>query len=186
MPSLYRIAQAWADLPEAHLEATLPKVRILSIGIGEPSCFRCGLLPPVPDCTCYEPTKGDPEGLRQAWAGAGGWLERGHLQDRLWGGADDPLNLVPLCVLCHDQQPMCETREQGIAFVNSEPDFARFVPLVQHLLEITDRSVRNPGRSKALLTMIRAQRDIALAMIEVGEGKHADVVTEFSAGGSEA
>src|ERR671910_475624 len=32
-------------------------------------------------------------------------------------GGSEPLDLVPLCPLCHEQQPICETREEWIAFV---------------------------------------------------------------------
>lgn len=171
MPTLAQIAEAWDGLAYEVLETVFPRVRILSIGIGEPVCFRCGWLSPTPDAASFKPRKGDEEGVRRAWKAAVGWLERCHLQDRARGGGNHPLNIVPLCPLCHDEQGMCDTREKGIAFVNTEPPFKRFVALTQHYTDIACREIRNPSRPYALNRLLRAQSNVAMAWAERAEAR---------------
>jgi len=77
----------------------------LKIGWGEPFCFKCGWLAPVPD------------GGKEAWHGARGWLEVAHLADWCLTGAAEPSDCVPLCVECHRDMPPCSTREEAIAWV---------------------------------------------------------------------
>ncbi len=163
MPSLPAIMESWAALEIEDLEEVFPRIRVPSIGWGEPLCFRCGWLAPVPDAACFKDLDAD-LAIRKAWKGASGWLERAHLQDHAYGGSSDALNLVPLCVICHEQQPPCETREQGIAFVNSEPRAAQMVGLVQMHTDTFARKLPRPGRSEALRKMLRAQAAVGVAM----------------------
>jgi len=110
MPSLGAIQSYWDDHWD-ELLATFPEIRARSIGWGEPFCFRCGWLAPVKPATTAER-------VPQAWNSAAGWLDRCHLQDHAEGGSEDPSNLAPMCMACHRWQPVSETREDGIAYVN--------------------------------------------------------------------
>ncbi|WP_305779506.1 hypothetical protein [Nocardia nova] len=93
-----RIVEHWRAHPEPWLMANW-------IGWGEPFCFGCNWLPPVPD------------GRVDSWQVANSWLDRAHLHDRVFGGADAPLNLVPLCHLCHDAMPASRSQEYGLKWV---------------------------------------------------------------------
>lgn len=98
MPPMDRIVQWWMTN-----EPDVSKARY--IGWGEPFCFRCGWLAPVPDTQ-------DP---MQAWRRSSGWLERAHLVNLSTGepDANEPWNLVPVCVLCHvDMSDTIATRDE--------------------------------------------------------------------------
>ena len=93
-----------------------------------------------------------------AWQGSSGWLERCHLlQDHWSSSTTDLLNLVPLCVLCNEEQPPCGTRASGITFVNSASPRDGIAPWMQFLTDDLGRGVTRPGRSKALRTLRRRQ-----------------------------
>lgn len=92
------------------------------IGTGEPFCFHCGWLAPVPEGTHKEPKWA-------AWERASGWLERAHLADyyhlRNSGRLDEnlPSNAVPLCAWCHAEMPPFDTdgfgRDEALEWVRS-------------------------------------------------------------------
>jgi len=100
LPSLDKIVDYWQD----NYSHMFPDLKARIIGWGEPFCFRCGWLAPPPE--------------NNQWDKASGWLEKCHLQERCCRGNDDVSNLVPLCPSCHDRQPVCGTREEGIAYIN--------------------------------------------------------------------
>jgi hypothetical protein len=92
MAPLQQIAAYWAGTgaPE------FPNLEARAIGWGEPFCFRCSWLAPVPE-----------EGTITArWASAKGWLDRAHIVAHEAGGSGKAENLVPLCSLCHSLQPI--------------------------------------------------------------------------------
>ena len=101
MPTLSAIVTHWAADPDTI--RTLPHLRAHWIGWGEPFCFRCGWLAPVDTWTDRR---------------AGGWLERAHLQDHCLDGCDDPTNIVPLCIPCHDAMPQLLAREDALHWVS--------------------------------------------------------------------
>ncbi|MET7671140.1 HNH endonuclease [Micromonospora luteifusca] len=105
MPTLYGIVQYW----RGSYEEVFPSLEAAYIGWGEPFCFRCGWLAPVDD------TQATPA---ETWNSARGWLDRAHLQDLALGGSNGPENLVPLCRQCHDIMDPCDSRAEGIAYVN--------------------------------------------------------------------
>jgi hypothetical protein len=91
MAPLAQIAAYWAGTgaPE------FPNLVARAIGWGEPFCFRCGWLVPIPE-----------EGtITSRWKAAEGWLDRAHLVAHVNGGSGKAENLVPLCSLCHSLQP---------------------------------------------------------------------------------
>jgi hypothetical protein len=153
-PRLSQIAAAWAKHPD--IEAVLPELRALWIGWGEPFCFRCGWLAPVKD---------------GAWDDAGGWLERAHLHDHDHGGSSDPLNLVPLCPLCHELQPECRSREAGIAFVRSLAEHASLLEIAQVITDHDYRGVRHPGKQRALRGLLRAHAKAGRLYAEAMRGE---------------
>lgn len=155
MPSLAKIADTWASLSVAELEATFPETRALTIGWGEPFCFRCGWLAPIKDMGGYPKSWKPERKFDAAWSGAGGWLEKAHLRDHQFGGSNEPLGIVPLCPLCHEEQGPCESREQGIAFVNSKHKNAKLQWIAQLLTDEWYRDKANPGRN-ALRALLRA------------------------------
>lgn len=163
MPSLAKITRAWEALGEDRLRETFPDLACFGIGWGEPFCFRCGWLAPTKEAADYP--KGWPASrtIDSTWEGARGWLERCHLQDHRSGGTAASLNLVPLCVLCHEEQPSCETRGAGIAFVNSASPRFGIAPWMQMITDELGRGIKRPGREKALRKMLRAQAALALA-----------------------
>ena len=162
MPALSRVAVYWARSDE--MDELFPEAKVRLIGWGEPCCFRCGWLAPTKEAAEYPSNWKDERVFRLTWDGAKGWLERAHLQDHEYGGEEVPENLVPLCVLCHEQQPCCRTRAQGVEFVNSEPDFQKIVWLAQIFTDEHFRGQRNPGRSKALRSMLRAHSVVGQAL----------------------
>lgn len=135
MPTLAQIAAAWGGLGADRFGLVFPNHKVLAVGWGEPLCFKCGWLAPTKATTDY------PEGWKperkwdHAWNGAAGWLERAHLHDHSEGGDEDPLNLVPLCPLCHEIQPICGSREEGIAFVNEPAPHQHLVWIAQILTD---------------------------------------------------
>jgi hypothetical protein len=135
MPAIRAIIDYWRDNPQPFLKSWY-------IGWGEPFCFACGWLAPVAD------------GRPDSWARASAWLDRAHLHERVFGGSDDPSNLVMLCHLCHDVYPAVRTREGGLEWVAARPDCDELFQA------FTDRKFLDrqfpPTRSA---TMIRAHRD---------------------------
>lgn len=89
-PQITKVIDHW----RLHDPEVFPDSHAFWIGWGEPFCFRCGWLPPLP-----EEWNGDP------WVAVGGWLELAHLHDHCAGGPDEPANLVPLCAICHRIMP---------------------------------------------------------------------------------
>jgi hypothetical protein len=90
-----------------HAPEVFPDIHASFIGWGEPFCFRCGWLAPLPE-----------EITKSPWVAVGGWLELAHLHDHCAGGPDKPANLVPLCARCHRAMPeFKDGPEAAIAWV---------------------------------------------------------------------
>lgn len=104
MPPVAAIVAHW----RSHADE-LPSLEAHWIGWGEPFCFACTWMPPVPD------------GKRDSWERASRWLDRAHLQDHCVAGNDDAANLVLLCHLCHDDMPPFDTRDDALAWVAARP-----------------------------------------------------------------
>lgn len=85
-----RIAEYWAS---AEGRARLPENKA-RIDWGEPMCFACGRAATSAD---------EPSELWEVWNRA--MLDRCHLVPASIGGADEPANLVLLCVSCHHDAP---------------------------------------------------------------------------------
>lgn len=127
--SLLKIAQHWQSADG------LPNAEFRTFGIGEPSCFRCGWLPPVPDATGYGPVE-PPQAFENwtydrrraySWQAAGRFLDIAHLVD--WSAThDDGLhNVVPLCHYpCHKRMPafLAGQRDEALAWVAEHPTMA--------------------------------------------------------------
>lgn len=106
MPVMDKLAAYWV----AHWEGVFPDLTAAVIGWGEPFCFRCGWLAPVPG-----------NGRAGAWRHANGWLERAHLQDHMTGGGNEFDNIVPLCAICHRAMPdFAHSRDDAIAWVKAQ------------------------------------------------------------------
>jgi hypothetical protein len=162
MPNLARITHAWEALGEERLRESFPELRCFSIGWGEPFCFRCGWLAPTGEAADYPSDWPAARTIDAAWQASRGWLERCHLQDHCYGGSVDPLNLVPLCVLCHEEQLPCPTRTAGIAFVNSTSPRDGLMPWLQMITDELGRGVIRPGRERAVRKMLRAHAILAV------------------------
>lgn len=171
MPTLAAISRTWEALGNDELRRIFPNLRVFEIGWGEPCCFRCGWLAPTPEAADYR-DKDPAKAIDRAWNAASGWLERAHLHDHANGGNEEAFNLVPLCPLCHERQPLCHSREDGIRYVNTAP---RGIP-VAYVQMVTDglrqgdgRNLRSPGKGRALRILLRAQAAAAAALLEVSE-----------------
>jgi hypothetical protein len=112
MPTLPRIADYWAAGDNS---SVFPDLESRAIGWGEPFCFRCGWLSPLPE-SVIDGTVEKPE---DPWSYASGWLQRAHLAEKSIGGADTADNLVPMCSLCHRQMSSELNRDQAIAWINA-------------------------------------------------------------------
>lgn len=169
MPLLSEIAAAWRD--SKGVEQVFPRFQEFKPSWWHPFCFRCGWIVPT--------KKGDeyPEGWKDervfllTWGAASGWLERAHLHDHVHDGGEALDNLVPLCVLCHEEQPICRSRDEGLSFVRSRSPRWR----IQFWLQVATerryghRDLRKPGKEKALRSMLRAQGDVAISLAEAAE-----------------
>lgn len=165
-PSLADVSLAWEAVDPEALREMFPNLRCYGIGWAEPFCFRCGWLAPGPEAADYK-TADHAKAITMAWKAASGWLERAHLHDHAHGGDVDAWNLVPLCVICHDAQPQCRTREQGVAFVNTEPEFAGFRMLIQMFTDHRYRERRRPGPDGARRAMLRAHAEAGTVFARV-------------------
>jgi hypothetical protein len=163
MPSLAVITRAWEGLGADELRQIFPDLRCFGIGWGEPFCFRCGWLSPTKEAADYPRDWDAGRTIDAAWLAARGWLERCHLHDHSFGGGEDSLNLVPMCVLCHEEQPICRSRQAGITFVNSKSPREGLVPWLQMVTDEIGRDRERPGRDRALRKMLRAQAILAVA-----------------------
>lgn len=148
MPTMQAIADYWAANEPDWLKSRW-------VGWGEPFCFACGWMPPIPD------------GQSNSWRLATPWLDRAHLHDRANGGPDDASNIVPLCHLCHDAMPeMMLSTADGLQWVRDRPTRE---PMFQWW---TDHKLtgRRPTRST---TMLRARMRYLERMrcLEVAEGQ---------------
>ncbi len=176
MPSLSAIQLYWERIGTRLLE-TFPQNSASGIGWGEPFCFRCGWLAPVKDCAAYERGSVDDK-LTKVWNSAGGWLERCHLQDHAHGGAEDPSNLVPMCVACHWHQPACETQERGVAYVNENVRCPVGVQVMTDVLYMGKRSDDGELNNKRRFwnSVRLADRASYLATVEALRAGHAPTV----------
>lgn len=120
-PSLLTIARWWATETDE-----LPRAYFRGIGLGEPSCWACGWLPPVDEYADWAHQYPDADHdwlLRQTWKPAGQYLDRAHLKDHTAGGESKPFNIVPLCHFpCHRDMPAFDDRDAALAWVAARPD----------------------------------------------------------------
>lgn len=170
LPSLARISREWDALGPYGLRAIFPDLRCYAIGWGEPFCFRCGWLAPSKEAADYPRKWPAEKAIDAAWEAAQGWLERCHLHDHLFGGSVEPLNIVPMCVLCHEEQPNCRSRAEGIAFVNSPCRRQSYMWAMQMATDEMGRGRRRPGKAGAMRTMLRAQATVAQFLSERSGG----------------
>jgi len=104
-PAVTKVIDYWRETAGE----IFPDIHAAAIGWGEPFCFRCGWLAPLPEKWDKDP-----------WAVVGGWLELAHLQNHGAGGPDDETNIVPLCPLCHHAMPdFTDGPDQAVAWVRS-------------------------------------------------------------------
>jgi hypothetical protein len=160
MPSLARIAGYWSDLDVTDLAAAFPYLDALAIGWDEPFCFRCGWLAPVVPAASNA-------AWGACWNAAAGWLERCHLYDHALGGSSDVANLIPMCPLCHREQPPFDSPEMGIAFVNSRSIRRR--ALEAFVQAYTDKCYtgRRPGGSRQALRLLeRAYAEVGTLYVQ--------------------
>lgn len=165
------LALAWLDRFE-DIAAEFPALQGFGVSITEPFCFRCGWQAPTKSAFDYPERWKEDRAIAASWDQATGWLERAHLRDHMHGGDESPENMVALCVLCHEEQPICRTREEGVAFIRSQSPRHR----IRFWLQIaSDRRYRErpsrgrPGKAKALRGLLRAQGDVALVLAEAAE-----------------
>jgi hypothetical protein len=126
-PSLSALAEFWRER-----EHEVPGARISIIGLGEPMCFRCGWLAPVPDTNAFlglpsagpfRPRQEHPEwtverALRETWRAAEKFLDRAHLADYCVSGDNSASNILPLCHFpCHRSMPEFDERGDALAWV---------------------------------------------------------------------
>jgi hypothetical protein len=106
MPVMDKLAAYWRE----NWEQAFPDLLAGLIGWGEPFCFRCGWLAPMPG-----------SGRSGSWSDAAGWLERAHLRDHMTGGGNEPANIVPLCTMCHRAMPdFVDSRDEAIDWVRRQ------------------------------------------------------------------
>lgn len=165
MPSLPKIIDYWAA--DRHSDA-FPNLAARAIGWGEPFCFRCGWLSPIPEDVLSEP----PAKPVDPWKYANGWLQRAHLAERFEGGADRVDNLVPMCSLCHRQMPeQFKEREPAIAWINAwDPDSRNpFWQLATDFAFGGERYRAFPGTGNFLNLRLRADDYHRRALVKVRE-----------------
>ena len=134
MPSLGEIAEYWRHAEDAgQLRETFTRSYLGDWG--ETFCFRCRWQAPVrgygEDYWVRRAARYrlDDEALyRKIWDKASGWLERCHVHEHVFGGGEEAHNLVPMCPACHRWQPACESREDGLAYVNAGVYAPQFLP----------------------------------------------------------
>lgn len=154
MPSLTRIVKYWSTDRNA---AVFPNLESHGIGWGEPFCFRCGWLAPLPE-----------QPKTKVWIHATGWLDRAHLVDHFLGGVDGPENLVPLCTICHRRMPeLFHERDKAIAWINEgETNDITWWQMVTDSLWGEDRFRTFPGRAAFLDTRIRFDEAVRRVLTE--------------------
>jgi hypothetical protein len=64
LPSLRHLTTYWSSWADVYPAARFPAARIATRDIGEPMCFRCGWLAPVPDSAWF---RGCPPGTASAF-----------------------------------------------------------------------------------------------------------------------
>lgn len=165
-PTLGKIAATWQELPGDEFLEMFPGAAAHANGWGSPFCFRCGWSAPTKKAFEYPDNWKDKRAISFSWNAASGWLERSHLQDHLHGGDLSPLNLVPLCVLCHEEQRQCKTRDEGLAFVRSESPRHDLIAWLQLVTDLRIGDERKPGKAEAIRKMLRAQADLLLLFNE--------------------
>lgn len=156
VPSMALIVDAWEALGADEVREPFPNCKALAIGWGEPFCFKCGWLAPVKEAADHPTSWSFARVRSKTWDGAGGWLEKAHLHDHFYGGSMEPLNLVPLCPPCHELQPQCASRQDGIAFVNEPSPYARVMPAVQVVTDAWYRGKSRPGKQRATANLYKA------------------------------
>lgn len=170
MPEMGLLALAWRETGFESLSKTFPYFAGPGVSWWEPFCWRCGWRPPTKTVDEYPESWKEDRAIRFAWNAATGWLERAHLHDHSQGGDESPENMVALCVLCHEEQPICRTRQEGIDFVCSQSPRHR----IQFWLQMAtatlyEGSRTKPGKSDALRAMLRAQGQVAIVLAEAAE-----------------
>jgi len=131
MPTLLGVVTHWMEACDTI--DLFPHLKAHWIGWGEPFCFRCGWLAPIADWIDHR---------------AGGWLERAHLQDRCLGGPDEPSNIVPLCIPCHDAMPDLLDRDTAIAWVAAPHSEVAYPRLWQGFTDAHAMNSLSSGRAR--------------------------------------
>lgn len=148
--TLPQVVAYWRE----HWEDVFPDLTAALYSWNEPFCFRCGWLAPV------RPSRG-------AWSRIGGWLERAHLQDFSGGGADEPSNIVPLCMLCHRGMPeFPDSRDAAVAWVKAQGHRCRHRGW-QLFTNAVWTGVRSPGRMVFVNSYVRWTERYSLAATAV-------------------
>lgn len=165
MPKLSAIANYWAGLPLIVREDLFPHWHGIGPTWDVPFCFRCGWMPPVREASEYA-RLGWIKAEAKAWDSASGWLEKAHLQEHSLNGTEVVENLVPLCVLCHEEQPRGATRAEGLEFVCS-PSLPYVIRLLsQTYTDAHYTGTRAGGHSGALRAMLRARATAGVALAQ--------------------
>jgi hypothetical protein len=110
---LYDVAVRWRTSDE------LPDAYFRFIGLGEPSCFRCGWLPPIDDVGALREEHPDwnaERRRRKTWRLAQRFLDAAHLEDFCDTRNNDLSNVLPLCHFpCHHDMPEFRAGERAAA-----------------------------------------------------------------------
>lgn len=169
-PSHAEINAYWEGVGSDELHRIFPRNPAPYIGWGEPFCFRCGWLAPVKEAADYPQGWSTARILDTTWNSVGAWLEKCHLHDHQFDGPNEPSNFVPMCPLCHEHQPECPTREDGIAFVNTAPPHQHLVWAMQMMTDALYRDRRPTGREDSLRALLRVQADAGAALTRGTDG----------------
>lgn len=164
MPSLLNVVEYWWDRHGTDLYDILPHSLTR---VEEPGCWACGWLTP--------PWISDDPNLpfEKRWELATKYLDRAHLIDRCFDGLDIAPNLVPLCVICHKEQPsyrpgMEENALSWVASHDVQPGFFQM---------FTD--ARDTGLERGDIVPLRKKFDkiqVAISeLVETGKTSNKDV-----------
>lgn len=119
---LYDVAEHWRST--SYETSPLSSAAFWRIGLGEPSCFRCGWLPPVASASdlLYDtPDAPMARRLRKVWGygHAARFLDLAHLEDYCYRQNDAIGNVLPLCHYpCHVDMPSFRSCDDALRWIN--------------------------------------------------------------------